>query len=38
MAMENEQKTYYERLQKLNGSIKDDSFVEQNDLPAVLTK
>jgi hypothetical protein len=33
MAMENEQETYYERLQKLNGSIKDDSFVEQRDLP-----
>jgi hypothetical protein len=29
---ENGQKTYYEKLRELNGSIKDDSFIEQNDL------
>jgi len=26
-------RNYYEKLQELNGSIKDDSFIEQNDLP-----
>ncbi|MDR3000447.1 MAG: hypothetical protein LBU89_04195 [Fibromonadaceae bacterium] len=25
--------SYYEKLQELNGSIKDDSFVEWNDFP-----
>ena len=27
------QKTYFEKLQELNGSIKDASFIEQNDIP-----
>jgi hypothetical protein len=31
MATENKKKTYHETLQELNGSIKDDSFVEWND-------
>jgi len=26
-------RNYYEKLQEFNGSIKDDSFVEQSDLP-----
>jgi hypothetical protein len=31
LATENKKKAYYESLQELNGSIKDDSFVEWND-------
>ena len=33
MANENKKRNYYERLQELNGSIKDASFTEQNDIP-----
>ena len=33
MANENKKRNYYERLQELNGSIKDASFSEKSDIP-----
>jgi len=33
MASENKKRNYYEKLQELNGSIKDNSFAEQSDIP-----
>ena len=32
MANENKKRNYYEKLQELNGSIKDGSFAEQSDI------
>jgi hypothetical protein len=33
MSSENKKRNCYEKLQELNGSIKDDSFTRQSDIP-----
>jgi hypothetical protein len=33
IATENKERVYLEKLRELNGSIKDDSFIEWNDFP-----